>query len=578
MQTLTLQPAPSDHRVLRCRPAYVYVDGRRRHDLAVSSWEVLPGPEFGRAVLVLRPSRLAAIRAGIEAGGRLPPVGSRVLIRPAPGSGGGELWGIVAVHRAEVRDDGEALGAGVDHELAHVLAAAVAGTWRAADGAAVAVPEGRIRFNAGEGTLASAAAVDISGRAVRVFAAGPPAKRWSAADTINYLIATGVPAGIVCPSTEEIDALAAEIDLGTLDVTHLSVGEALAETTRRAGLAMRAARYGLGLVFYRPGRDGRRTAVKLQLARQRLSLGRTNLLRGRVEIRRRPCRPAVLAIGPRKQYECTFELSPGWDPYTATSRWRDVVRTTSSDWPRFANVYRKWVLNEDGRYGQDPWNLEVHDFSPISADDFFLPAARRLLPCISADEAGASLGIVVEYRPASGESWRRWPGPVYVGNDECAIRLGGDALPADYYQAAVDQTVAVRVTAVVEADARLTAEVPGDAGVRREVLDMSARAAWRRLHSGSIFHGDGAIGAADERDDTAMLEAAARRCAESAGSAVDAEVTLGWIDTTCGVGDLVERIDGRTVELSGSPGRAPAITAVRHDFGDGQTTTLTVSG
>jgi hypothetical protein len=44
------------------------------------------------------------------------------------------------------------------------------------------------------------------------------------------------------------------------------------------------------------------------------------------------------------------------------------------------------------------------------------------------------------------------------------------------------------------------------------------------------------------------------------------------------VGDIIERIDGRGMDLAGAPGQRPFVAAVRHDFAQRWTTTLIVTG
>jgi hypothetical protein len=556
----------------------VYVAGRRRRELVVVSWESLPAPKFGRASLMLRRPQQPGRPGLIEDLGLLPAIGERVLVRPAAGSGGGELRGIVTSHSTWIDDEGEHLAAEAEHELGVLLAERIDSRRQLSDSGTVEVPHAAVRYNDGEATLASASPVDIGGRYARVFDSSPSAIRWSVADALAYLLATAAPQEAAVPGLEELRALGGEVDLATVDVSGMPLAEALVKVAARGGIELRSSREGLGLVAYRPGRDGRRAAVCLQPAGRRLCTAASNLWKGRIVVRRRPSRRGVLALGERKRYESTFELKAGWDTSLETSRWRDFVRSESPQWAAVSKVYRKWVLNEHGGYSGSPWQHEVHDFSAVSAADFALKVPRRFLPCLSADSAGNSLGVVVEYRLESPDDWRRWPNGVWVARDECAVILGGDALPGEFLAAAAAGTLEVRVTAVVEADARLAAQIPGDAGVPREIVDFADQAAWRQVHATSIFHGNDDLGSPGERDDTQRLERLAAGYADAAANATEAELTLAWIDTSFNVGDIIERINGRALELSGSPGRRPSVRSVRHDFTPAQTTTLIVSG
>jgi len=45
---------------------------------------------------------------------------------------------------------------------------------------------------------------------------------------------------------------------------------------------------------------------------------------------------------------------------------------------------------------------------------------------------------VLEVRYAPGGQWHQWRGPLWVSRDECAVYLGGDSLPAEFFRAAAD--------------------------------------------------------------------------------------------------------------------------------------------
>ena len=280
-------------------------------------------------------------------------------------------------------------------------------------------------------------------------------------------------------------------------------------------------------------------------------------------------------LGCRKRYECTFPLHAGWDAARETAHYRDFVRDESADWPAVADVFRKWVLNESGRYSAAPFGLDRYDFAAISAEDFLLAVPRRLEQCLSADGAGNSLGVVVEVSCDAGLTWRRYGGPVRVSAQECSVWLADDALPADYFAAAVGHTARVRVTATVASDRRLSVKIAGDAG-DGSVVARLARAGWAKVNPGSIFYGQSAY-AADERDDTARLEQWARRLSEAGGAAAG-EFTLAMLDVGRNVGDLVPQVQGRGLDLAVAPGFVPHVVAVEHRGGEEWVTHLKVSG
>ena len=573
MNTITLHRVSPGASVLpACRPR-VQVAGRRSYRLEALSVDWLAGPELGGA-------RIAAVRQEhvdrpprIEQLAALPAVGQSVDIRAPFGQVDWAFRGVVAAHEVSADGESERLTA----RLVHVFRAALSepiDLRMACDGdEATARPNERVVFNAGTGTGASAEKVDVQGRSVRVFSAAGDAVRWSVADALGYLLAVHAP-GIPITADESTVSLAREIDLGRLDVSGQEVRDAIATVADRAGLFLRVARAGGGLVVQQRG-CGRRGRVCLAPAGNTASPAGSNLWRATVELGRRPARRGVVVLGGYKRYEATFELSPGWDPYDVPDTWGETVRSRSSDWPGGSDVLRRWVLNEDGSYNDGPWNLPLHEFGDVSETDFTQPTPRRLGACLSTDEGGRSLGVVVEVSVDAGLTWRRWDGPVRVAGDRCDVLLDGDELSGEYYRAALAGDARVRVTATVVSDARLIVEIEGDGGAGRDVISAEADGQWAAVSEASIFAGADGLGTAREVDDTSRLKAIARRHVE-AGSAVEATFTLAWCEPTWAVGDLVDGIEGRGLRLAGAPGRLPRVTHVGHEFDDSQRTILTV--
>jgi hypothetical protein len=576
MVTRTVSAVPRPATVRQAVVPEVYVDGQRRRDLKVLTWEALGPPVFGRIVLALHRGAQPTRAVQMEEVADLPPIGAAVQVRPQGLREAVEFVGVVSAHRLELAEDGEALAAVVEHRLSQALSAVITSRWHLIGGQATAIPDARVRFN--EDGLASDALVQLAGRSTRLFDAAATARRWTVADALAYLLATAVPSTLTVPTRSELQGLAGGIDAGTLEVTGLGAAEALARVAARAGLEIRSSRRGLGLEVYRPGASGRSAEIALQPPGRALDLSQTNLWRGQVVLRRRPARRPVLALGAAKRYEATFTLAPGWDPALATTRWRDVARSHSPDWPLLADVYRKWVLNEHGWYTVAPWLLPVGDLSILSTADFRLLRPRMLLPCLSCNRNGASLGVVVEVRCGSDGPWGPWPGPLWISRDECAVYLGGDALPAEFFQAAAEGVASVRVTATVEADARLATDLAGDPELTTAVVDVSDLVRWQKVHASSIFAGRSGLGPANVRDDSQALEELARCHSEVVSSALRGTATLGWVDVSCHVGDTVEQVRNRSIELRPSPQRLAFVRSVRHDFGPAQTTTIELEG
>jgi len=583
VSAITIHTDASPARVIRPIPLGVYVAGRRRRDLHVEAWSVLPAPDFGVAAIGLAMSSRHGCEHRLEDLAALPPVGSELQIRllePVPYA---VFEGFVTKHIARIGPDVEGLGIEVEDNLRTRLSAPVTGRWQLSGASPTFVPNEKCIFNDELEGLASTVKYTVNSRPCRVFHPGPAGQLWSVADILGYLLAACVPEDVIVPQPEELERMAAALYPPRISLAGMAVGEAIAKV---AGLGGLAARGGISfanglvtraLVFYRPGRVGRRRRIGLQRYGQSLDTRRSNLWKAKVVFRRRPRRRGVLLIGDMKRYESTFELKRGWNANLESYEYSDFVRSTAPDWLAVKDVFRKWVLNESGQYCGDPYNFSTYEFSTVSDEDFFLATPRRFRPCLSLDSTGRSIGVVFEVSYDGGSNWRRYGGPIRISTEECAIYLGDDALPADYFQAAVAETIKARVTATVESDRRISAQVDGDPGCGLEVIEMS-KARWAKVHSGSVFYQREDLPAPAERDDTQCLIRLARNISESAAGTVQAELTLGWLNPSCNVGDIVERIEGRDLGLVPFPGAAPHVRAVEHRCGEEWTTHLTVSG
>ena len=570
MNTLTI-PAGSPDPVIRCRPPILHVDGSLRTDLLLERVQFAGPPDFGQARIVVSPSMNRLPRA--EQTRLLPPIGAAVRIA---GFEGGQFHGYISEHHVELSDAGETLTAAATHRLANDLAGLLSRRWHLADGELVELADVPVRLNAGWGTLASANPVDLRGRSARVFDAGASAVPWTVADALAYLLAVAAPADLHVPGLDELTELAGDVPLPRLDLTGRSALDALQSLTSEAGLALRAGRDEPAIIVYRPGGDGPTRSVHLQPAGLALDRSQTNLHAGTIRLSRRPGRRGVVVIGGPRIWEATFPLQPGWDRQAQFPAWRDTL-AGAGDAPATSAVLRRWLLNEHGGYSGPPWNLARFDLSAISAEDFAGGGPRRFSDCLSRDPAGQRLGAFVQFRVSASADWQAWPGGVAVSDEQCAIELLGP-LPAAFFQAAAAETVEVRVTASVAGDAHLTARIDGDTNLPPRVVRAAHRFGWAKVHESSALAGRADLPAPVECDDSAAIEAFAARLVGAADHTVQAQLSLGWVDTSYHVGDRIAAVDGRALPLATAPGALPAITRVTHTWAHTQQTTFTVGG
>ena len=157
-----------------------------------------------------------------------------------------------------------------------------------------------------------------------------------------------------------------------------------------------------------------------------------------------------IAIASGWRIESTFELVAGWDPALAGATDSEYDRTQSSDFAKYANVYRQWVLNEDGRFSEAPYlRGAAFDLAAFFGDSRVRPQPLPFQDCVTLDDAGTARRPVVQVSTDAGASWSQYPGRVNVRSDRAAVVLMDDALPSGFLAAAQNGEARVRVTATL---------------------------------------------------------------------------------------------------------------------------------
>jgi hypothetical protein len=168
--------------------------------------------------------------------------------------------------------------------------------------------------------------------------------------------------------------------------------------------------------------------------------------------RRRPQKLIAFAAG--QVVESTFELVPGWEPAKEGMSAGEYGQSTSSDFDTVANVHRLWVLNEDGAFSAAPFNRgPAFDLTALFQEGRAIsPQPLQFGSTLTQDDAGRSLGVVVEVSTDSGSTWRRHGGSMRVLTSRAAIYFNDDVLPAGYLG-----SMRVRVTATLQSPEPLQA-------------------------------------------------------------------------------------------------------------------------
>ncbi|MEX0654518.1 MAG: hypothetical protein WD534_04860 [Phycisphaeraceae bacterium] len=268
--------------------------------------------------------------------------------------------------------------------------------------------------------------------------------------------------------------------------------------------------------------------------------------------------------------ESTFDLVPGWHPDSEGAADADYDRTASDDFARYANAYRYWVLNEDGRFSVPPYERgPAFDLATFFGEGDLRPQALPLRPCLTLDDAGEPRPPVVEVSTDAGQTWAQYPGQVRLAEHRAAVYLDDDALPVAFLTAAQAGDARLRVTASLQSPRPVeVVRWRGNpfAGTRPpRVFDLGATFRFERVASSSIHHPQVETGELEARQSAphvALRQWLAERLREPARSAsADAgrsRLTLAGTWLTVRPGDRMAG-EGETVESTGAAARPNAV-------------------
>jgi hypothetical protein len=374
----------------------------------------------------------------------------------------------------------------------------------------------------------------IDGRSYTVFCAKQSqAKPWSYAEVIDYLLCEYLTVGrLHTPGIEHLRALTENQTVRDLDITGLSLLEALHRCCERIGLQFKFIPRLMpvgprqAIVFYKEG-TGRMVELNCQRAGEQLSISKTNMAALRSRRNLWPMTHKYIGQGDFKVYEATFDLVKAWDPADEGTGYDEYSPSTNAGFHQVKDVYRKWCLNEAGEYSGAPYNQgEAFDFSKIFESGDFACRHRRFWPTLTTDKQGGSLGYFLQVSFDNGLHWWQY---LYAFNnllDECGVWLSSDRLDANTWVASLKGVLKFRITASVVSDERLSCVVAdgpvgSTAPVVEHLITRPRQFKYRKVSGQSIFANlnDDALGTPNQVDDsTALYEFVRKRAL--AGSAV----------------------------------------------------------
>jgi len=407
---------------------------------------------------------------------------------------------------------------------------------------------------------------------------------WTYAEAINYLLCEYVLSGSLhTPTLAQLTAQTESQTVRDFDVTGLNLLEALHRCCEGTGLEFKfvprqvPAGPAQAIVFYRAG-TGRIIELNCQHPGEQLSISKTNIAALKSTINRWPVTHRYIGQGNFKVYEATFRLVKAWDPALEGTDYDKFSASTNPDFYQVKDVYRKWCLNEDGRYSDPPYSQgEAFDFSKIFQSGNYVKHPRRFHPALTTDNLGRSLGYFLQISfDDNGHSWWQYLYAFNILLDECGIWLSSDQLDAATWFAALRGILRFRITATVVSDERLAATVAdgpvnSTAPVVDHLITMPRRFKYRKVSDQSIFATatDQNLGIADQVDDSGPLREFLRRMAAASPQTIETfDIQTPSLMFDCQVGDIVSSSpDSRDLLACRSDNRSISrITRVQMDF------------
>ncbi|NBC96472.1 MAG: hypothetical protein GVY27_08980 [Deinococcus-Thermus bacterium] len=284
-----------------------------------------------------------------------------------------------------------------------------------------------------------------------------------------------------------------------------------------------------------------------------------------------------IARGGRNAVEATFDLAPAWDPALESADDAAYDRSQSGDFATYRDVFRRWVLNEDGGFSGSPFDAgPAPDLGALFANPSWTPRPLRFGDTLTPDDAGRRQPPLVELSDDGGATWSGPAGRFVMLDDRAGLYLDDDALDASWLTAVRAGSARLRVTATLTDPRPLTVE-------RWDGNPFAGSATDRALDAGEGFRrlrvdGSSVLGQAANSDASIDRTAALRDWLDRMLAEREAR-DVGRVDLALpgvgfgalATGDLVDLRDQLSVEAGLAPGgRWGRIDEVVHRFADAE--------
>ncbi|WP_428387611.1 hypothetical protein [Mucisphaera sp.] len=229
--------------------------------------------------------------------------------------------------------------------------------------------------------------------------------------------------------------------------------------------------------------------------------------------------------------ESTFELHPAWDPALTIEPDSAYSPRTSCNFETVSDVFRRWVLNEDGAFVDAPYSLPVFDLCAFFDDPQTPVAPLRFMPPLSRTTDNEPMSSLVEISEDSGSTWRVVTNRRIL-TERAGVWLSDHELGASYLEAARQGHARCRITASLRSPLPVvTSYTKGHAfggNPIQRIYEATKAYSFTRLAHGSRFYDQVRAGSrtADVRDDTERMRSWLRKQVCGASASRPARIEL----------------------------------------------------
>lgn len=288
--------------------------------------------------------------------------------------------------------------------------------------------------------------------------------------------------------------------------------------------------------------------------------------------------------------ESTLTLVKGWNLDLEGLADEQYDKASSDDFEQVRNVYRLWILNEDGAFNGSPFMQssyfkveEIFD-EPVEADGYTTPFQA----CLTKDESGSSRGVIVEISMDSGATWQHYPGRMRILNERGGVYFDDSTLPDTFLSACKSGEAVVRVTCSLRSPTpirRLRAKGnPFMGPFRIQLYDLGSIFAYQHVNVDSQFYNrviKNEIDSDSVDDREALLEWLNEVTIRNASMNDSLEVRIGGINSGLRIGDRLSSIEnvrmGHGLEDTAVRGERYWLNTIEVDYAK-QETQLTWKG